>query len=120
MHDAPDVCVCVLCLPSLSLCVCVCVCVCVCLRYYGHGFAYEMNFFVPRYAGLKIIFYPPRTPGAAGLQREVFIGIFPSSKTVITGAVDWPEVVRREGEREERGRGREGGRERERTGERVG
>ena len=51
-----------------------------------------MNFFVPRYAGLKIIFYPPRTPGTAALQREVFIGIFPSSKTVITGAVDWPEV----------------------------
>ena len=75
-----------------------------------------MNFFVPRYAGLKIIFYPPRTAGAAGLPREVFIGIFPSSKTVITGAVDWPEVVRREGEREERGRGREG----ERSGERVG
>jgi TATA-box binding protein (TBP) (component of TFIID and TFIIIB) len=48
-----------------------------------------------RYAGLKIIFRPPQPPSipaSAQLKREVFIGIFPSSKTVITGAVNWAEV----------------------------
>jgi len=48
-----------------------------------------------RYAGLKIIFRPPQpatTPLALQEKREVFIGIFPSSKTVITGAVNWAEV----------------------------
>lgn len=48
-----------------------------------------------RYAGLKIIFRPPRAASASNSppeKREVFIGIFPSSKTVITGAVNWAEV----------------------------
>lgn len=49
-----------------------------------------------RYAGVKILFRPPLTGGDAGdaakMKREVFIGIFPSSKTVITGAVNWAEV----------------------------
>lgn len=44
-----------------------------------------------RYAGLKIIFRPPASV-ALKEKREVFIGIFPSSKTVITGAVNWAEV----------------------------
>ena len=30
---------------------------------------------------------------AHSAKREVFIGIFPSSKTVITGAVNWAEVL---------------------------
>ena len=34
----------------------------------------------------------PQTAGVAAGVRQVFIGIFPSSKTVITGAVNWAEV----------------------------
>ena len=45
-----------------------------------------------RYAGLKIIFRPPKPPASMQEKREIFIGIFPSSKTVITGAVNWEEV----------------------------
>jgi len=49
-----------------------------------------------RYAGVKILFKPPTSAAASGdpasAKREVFIGIFPSSKTVITGAVNWAEV----------------------------
>lgn len=47
-----------------------------------------------RYAGVKILFKPPTSGAndAASAKREVFIGIFPSSKTVITGAVNWAEV----------------------------
>lgn len=49
-----------------------------------------------RYAGVKVLFKPPQAtpaPDAPAKQsREVFIGIFPSSKTVITGAVNWAEV----------------------------
>ncbi|KAJ1491035.1 hypothetical protein T484DRAFT_1934126 [Baffinella frigidus] len=49
-----------------------------------------------RYTGVKVKFKP--TPaaglsrGAGGTDREVFIGMFPSGKTVITGAVKWEEV----------------------------
>eukprot|EP00960_Hanusia_phi_P044512 756685-Hanusia_phi.AAC.2 len=45
-----------------------------------------------RYAGVKILFKPPQIASvseAGNVKREVFIGIFPSSKTVITGAVNW-------------------------------
>eukprot|EP00292_Cryptomonas_paramecium_P010325 CAMPEP_0113716790 /NCGR_PEP_ID=MMETSP0038_2-20120614/34112_1 /TAXON_ID=2898 /ORGANISM="Cryptomonas paramecium" /LENGTH=273 /DNA_ID=CAMNT_0000644405 /DNA_START=85 /DNA_END=902 /DNA_ORIENTATION=+ /assembly_acc=CAM_ASM_000170 len=46
-----------------------------------------------RYAGVKILFRPPQANSdKADPKREVFIGIFPSSKTVITGAVNWAEV----------------------------
>mmetsp|Transcript_16493 Transcript_16493/g.32566 ORF Transcript_16493/g.32566 Transcript_16493/m.32566 type:complete len:358 (+) Transcript_16493:78-1151(+) len=48
-----------------------------------------------RYAGVKVLFRPPQSQEAGEDQRskrEVFIGIFPSSKTVITGAVNWAEV----------------------------
>ncbi|EKX39361.1 hypothetical protein GUITHDRAFT_114559 [Guillardia theta CCMP2712] len=40
-----------------------------------------------RYAGLKILFVPPQASNSTDPKnkREVFIGIFPSSKTVITG-----------------------------------
>lgn len=48
-----------------------------------------------RYAGVKVLFKPPQAANAGDehkAKREVFIGIFPSSKTVITGAVNWAEV----------------------------
>mmetsp|Transcript_25353 Transcript_25353/g.51631 ORF Transcript_25353/g.51631 Transcript_25353/m.51631 type:complete len:351 (-) Transcript_25353:142-1194(-) len=47
-----------------------------------------------RYAGVKVLFRPPQSGSGeeTKAKREVFIGIFPSSKTVITGAVNWAEV----------------------------
>jgi len=52
-------------------------CVCVCVYIYLYGVC------VKNCAGAS---------DSVSAKREVFIGIFPSSKTVITGAVNWAEV----------------------------
>ena len=48
-----------------------------------------------RYTGVKVKFRPTPPGGRRGAEgaREVFIGMFPSGKTVITGAVRWEEVL---------------------------
>ena len=43
-----------------------------------------------RYTGVKVKFHP--TSSSSKPDREVFIGIFPSGKAVLTGAVTWDEV----------------------------
>jgi len=49
-----------------------------------------------RYTGVKVKFRPAPSRGGEGRggknDREVFVGIFPSGKAVITGAVTWEEV----------------------------
>ncbi len=67
-----------------SACACLCLCVCI-------------EAACPTRPSRPFLPYPPEdssdgSPPGRGRLGQVFIGIFPSGKAVITGAVTWEEV----------------------------